>query len=245
MNFKIRIVMSAIAVAAASLSQNSMALQAGDNIVYIGGAALAPNSSISTLNSTGACASALCVEPGALSFNQATVGATATVQNATTPIASAFHMFTNNIAAELTIGVPITMKVNLSLPALSTSINDAADADASFPSLVVKYLFNAPSDGFRPYLGLGVNYTYFRNTSVNSNALVQGLAGTSQSLSSSVNPILNAGGIYSLTDRWSFNFGISYIPMTTNVTLVGSGTTTTGKLTINPIDVTLKLGYKF
>lgn len=37
--------------------------------------------------------------------------------------------------------------------------------------------------------------------------------------------------------------------MTANVTFggtgPGTGTTTTGKLTINPTDVTVKLGYKF
>ncbi len=245
MNFKKKIVISAIAVAAASLSQQSMALQAGDNIIYVGGAFLFPSSSISSLNSTGTCAAFPCIGPGLLTFNQATAGTTATVQNASTPIVSAFHMFTDNIAAELTIGVPVKMKINMNLPVIATSVTDAADANASFPSLVVKYVFNTPADTFRPYIGLGVNYTYFNSISINSNPLVQGLAGTSQSLSSSVNPVFNVGGIYSLTDRWSLNFGISYVPMTTNVTFVGSGTTTTGKLTINPTDVTLKLGYKF
>ena len=236
MNFKKKIVISAIAVAAASLSQESMALQAGDNIIYVGGAFLFPSSSISSLNSTG---------PAGPLFNATTAGTTATVQNASTPIVSGFHMFTDNIAAELTIGVPVKMKVNMSIPNAGISGIEAADANASFPSLVVKYVFNTPADTFRPYIGLGVNYTYFNSISISNNPLVQGLAGTSQNLSSSVNPVFNVGGIYNLTDRWSLNFGISYVPMTTNVTFVGTGTTTTGKLTINPTDVTLKLGYKF
>jgi len=240
-----RIVMSAIVVAAALLSQESMALQAGDNIVYVGGALLQPNSSIGTLTSTGQCATAPCVGPGLMSFNGATTGASATVQNASTAIASDFHMFTDNIAAELTIGVPVSMKINMTLPALATSLTDVATTKASFPSIVVKYVFNAPTDAFRPFVGLGLNYLNFSGTSVSTNALIQGLAGTSQSLSSSVNPVFNAGGVYTLNDRWSLNFGVSYIPMSTNVTFVGSGTTTTGKLTINPTDVTFKVGYKF
>ncbi len=154
-------------------------------------------------------------------------------------------MFTDNIGAELTVGVPVKMKVDMSLPVLGTSITSAAQTKASFPSLVAKYVFNKPSDAFRPYVGLGINYLYFSGTSANSSALVQALAGTSQSLSSSWNPVFNAGGIYSLNDRWSVNVGISYVPMKTNATFVGSGTTTTGKLTINPTDVTIKLGYKF
>jgi outer membrane protein len=240
MNFKKTIVMSAIAVAAVSLSQESMALQAGDNIIYVGGAFIFPSSSIGPLNSTG---------PASGVFNPLTAGTTATVQNASTPIVSGFHMFTDNIAAELTIGVPVRMKINMSVPNAGISGIEAADADASFPSFVVKYVFNTPTDAFRPYVGLGVNYTYFNNISISSNATVRTLAGTSQSLSSSVNPVFNVGGIYNLTDRWSLNFGISYVPMTANVTFGGSGpgtgTTTTGKLTINPTDVTVKLGYKF
>jgi outer membrane protein len=240
MSFKKKIVIGAIAVAAAALSQESMALQAGDNIVYVGGAFIFPSSSIGPLNSTG---------PAGPTFNATTPGTTATIQNASTPIASLFHMFTDNIAAELTIGVPVKMKIDMTIPNAATSVSDAATTNASFPSIVVKYLFNTPADAFRPFIGLGVNYTYFSSTSANNNALVQELAGSSQSLSSSVNPVFNVGGIYSFTDRWSLNFGISYVPMTSNVSFTGSGpgtgTTTTGKLTINPTDVTVKLGYKF
>ena len=134
----------------------------------------------------------------------------------------------------------------MNIPNANKSVNSAATTDASFPSVVVKYLFNAPADAFRPYVGLGVNYTYFSNTNISTNATVQALAGTSQSLSSSWNPVFNAGAIYSLNDHWSVNVGVSYVPLSTNVTFVGTGaTTTTGKLTINPTDVTFKIGYKF
>ena len=133
MNFKKKIVISAIAVVTALLSQESMALQAGDNVIYVGGAFLFPSSSIGPLNSTG---------PAGPTFNATTVGTSATVQNASTPIVSAFHMFTDNIAAELTIGVPVKMKINMNVPLAATSVTDAADANASFPSIVVKYVFN-------------------------------------------------------------------------------------------------------
>ena len=245
MHFMKKTAIGATAVAAVLFSQGSMALQAGDNIVYVGGAYLSPSSSIGTLTSTGTCAAVPCVAPPGINFNQATAGATAKVQSASTFIVTAFHMFTDNIGAELTVGVPVKMKVDMTVPVLATSVTSAAQTKASFPSLVVKYLFNKPTDAFRPYVGLGINYLYFSGTSVSSSPVVQALAGSSQSLSSSWNPVFNAGGIYSLNDRWSVNVGISYVPMKTNATFVGSGTTTTGKLTINPTDVTIKLGYKF
>jgi outer membrane protein len=240
-NNKIAMIVSV--VAGTLLSQESMALQAGDNAVYVGAAYIMPSGSIGALSSSGPAAG------GQTGFNATTPGTTATIQNATTFIASYFHMFTDNIGAELTIGSPVSMKVDMTIPNASKSVTSAATTDASFPSIVVKYLFNAPADAFRPFLGLGVNYTYFNNTSANSDALVQELAGSSQNLSSSWNPVFNAGAIYSLNENWSLNFGVSYVPMSSNVTFsgagLGTGTTTTGKLTINPTDVTVKVGYKF
>jgi outer membrane protein len=241
LNNKIALIVSV--VAGTLLSQESMALQAGDNAVYVGAAYVMPNGSIGSLNSTG---------PAGSSFNAITSGTTATIQNASTVIASYFHLFTDNIGAELTIGSPVSMKIDMTVPNApggSHSVTSAATTDASFPSIVVKYLFNAPADAFRPFLGLGVNYTYFNNTSASSDPLVHELAGSSQSLSSSWNPVFNAGGIYTLNDHWSLNFGVSYVPMSSNVSFsgagLGTGTTTTGKLTINPTDVTFKVGYKF
>jgi outer membrane protein len=237
-NYKIALIVTL--VAGTFFSQQSMALQAGDNLIYVGAAEIMPNGSISDLTSSG---------PAASTFNTITPGTTATIQNASTVIATYFHLFTDNFGAELTIGAPVSMKIDLTIPNASKSVTSAATTDASFPSIVVKYVFNAPADAFRPFLGLGVNYTYFNNTSANNDVLVQRLAGTSQSLSSSWNPVFNAGGIYTLNDHWSLNFGVSYVPLSSNVSFsgagLGTGTTTTGKLTINPMDVTFKVGYKF
>ena len=233
-------VVIAAGLAGALLSQPSFAFRAGDNAIYVGGAYVSPSGSIGTLNSTG---------PAGAYFNTITPGTTASIENASTFIVSYFHMFTDNVAAELTVGNPVSMKVDMNIPNANKSVNSAATTDASFPSVVVKYLFNAPADAFRPYVGLGVNYTYFSNTSANSDSLVQNLAGTSQSLSSSWNPVFNAGAIYNLNDHWSLNVGISYVPMTSDVSFsgagAGAGTTTSGKLTINPTDVTFKIGYRF
>ena len=226
----------AATVAGALLSQECMALQAGDNAVYLGGANVTSSASLGTLSSSG---------PAATTFNAITPGTSASIPDASTVVASYLHMFTDNVAAEVTVGNPLAMKVNMTIPNIPLSVSNAATTDAAFPSVVVKYLFNTPSNAFRPYLGLGVNYTYFSNIAVSSNSTVQSLAGTSQSLSSSWNPVFSAGAIYELNDHWSLNFGVSYVPLSTNVTFVGTGTTTTGKLTINPTDVVFKVGYKF
>jgi outer membrane protein len=53
------------------------------------------------------------------------------------------------------------------------------------------------------------------------------------------------GGIYRLDDKWSINGSVSYVPLKSNATFVGTGTTTTGTLTINPTEYVIRLGYKF
>ena len=239
MKFNNSMVTVAAVMATAFASQDCLALQAGDNAIYLGGAYVSSNGSLGQLNSTSASA------PLAAHFNSLTAGTTATIPDASTVVVSYFHMFTDNVAAEFTVGNPLSMKVNMTMPNVPLSLASAATTDAAFPSVIFKYLFNEPANAFRPYVGLGINYTYFSNTTANSNATVQALAGTSQNLSSSWNPVFNAGAIYNLNDRWSLNFGISYVPLSTDVTFVGSGVTTTGKLTINPTDVTFKIGYKF
>jgi outer membrane protein len=98
----------------------------------------------------------------------------------------------------------------------------------------------------RPYLGLGVTHVSFRNVKANtSDPLVARLAGTSASLSSSWAPVYNAGLIYNINERFSVNASVSYIPIKTTATFVGSGTTTTGRLKLNPLDYVVRIGYKF
>ena len=112
-------------------------------------------------------------------------------------------------------------------------------------------MFNSPGDTWRPYLGLGFTYASFSDVTANtSDATVNRLAGTSASLSSSFAPVFNAGAIYNIDAKWSINGSISYVPLKTDATFVGPGlgagaVTTTGTLTINPIEYVVRLGYKF
>jgi outer membrane protein len=97
-----------------------------------------------------------------------------------------------------------------------------------------------------------VNYTTYSsitpNTSFNT---VAAFAGNGVSLSSSWNPVYKLGAIYNIDDRWSINAGLAYVPLSTNVSLqanpalTGAPNTATAKLTINPTDFTIKVGYKF
>lgn len=211
------------------------AQKAGDNFIGVGVAAMAPKVSLGTLTSVG---------PAAGPFNAATAGASADADTAYTLSLSYLHMFTDNVATEVSIGVP--PKVTLDVQLKTSSHPGAATADVLTPTLVAKYLFNIPGDAWRPYVGLGLTYASFRSVRANSSdPLVNALGGGSASLSSSWAPVYNAGFIYNINDRFSINASISYIPLKAKATFFGSGTTTTGTVKLNPTDYVVRIGYKF
>lgn len=213
----------------------AVAQQAGDTILGVGIAVIAPRESLGPLTSTG---------PAGSLFNAATAGATVNVGRTETVSVSVLHMFTDHIAAELTLGVPPRIDVDVNLR--SGTHAGAASARELTPALVGKYLFGTPADRVRPYLGLGVTRASFSRVSINrADPLVVRLAGTSSSLSSSWAPVYNAGLVYNFDARWSLNVSASYIPLKTTVTLVGSGTVTTGRLKLNTLDYVARVGYKF
>jgi len=239
---------------AVTLSISANAQKAGDFIAGVGGALIVPNASVGSLTSTST--SNAYGTATANYFNNALNGANASIGSTSTLVFSGLYMLTDNIGAELTIGIPPKMTVDLYLPNGSDpkSHNGAATAKALTPSLVAKYLFNAPGDTWRPYLGLGFTYASFRDVTANtSDATVNALAGNSASLSSSFAPVFNAGTIYNIDDKWSINASISYVPLKTDATFTGPGSSllgsqpvsTTGTLTINPIEYVIRLGYKF
>lgn len=222
-----------------TLTTSLHAQKAGDNIYGIGIANIAPAVSLGQLNSVG---------PAAASFNAATAGATASSKAVNTLSLSWLHMFTDNLASEVSLGIP--PKINLDVRLTSGDKPSAASARILTPAVVAKYLFNSPSDTWRPYLGLGITHASFRNVNANtSDILINRLAGGGSSLSSSFAPIYNAGIIYNIDQRWSINGSISYIPLSADATFsgagVGAGTTTRGTLKLNPTDIVIRVGYKF
>ncbi len=219
----------------------AQAQQAGDTIVAIGAARIAPSLSLGALNSVGL---------DAATFNGYTSGASASAGYAETLSFSVLQMFTNNVAVEFSLGVPPTINLDVNLSSISTLLPRAAKADVLTPTAVVKYLFNTPADKFRPYAGLGLTYASFDKVSADkSNVLVNALGGTSASLSSSWAPVYSLGFIYNFTDRLSVNALVAYIPLKSDVTFVGPGlsgpVTTTGTVDINPTDYVVRIGYKF
>lgn len=229
-----------IACAAIVAASSAFAQKAGDNIVSMGIASINTNTDVGPLTNTNN------VYTGLLA------GSTANISSETTVSFGWLHMYTDNIGAEFTLGLPPTVTQDLMTPnggPLGTSHPAAAKIDLWTPTAVAKYFFGTSKDQWRPYVGLGASHVSFHNINTKQTADVQALAGTSATLSSTWAPVYNAGLIYNIDDKWSINGSVSYIPLTTKATFVGDAahgtTTTTGDIKLNTTDYVIRLGYRF
>lgn len=211
----------------------AFAQKAGDTIMNIGLASVKPSASLGVMNSDFA------------PFTAALSGAKASIDRTNTLALSFLHMYSDNMGVDVSVGVPPKLTVDLNVPGVGT-MPAAATAKGLMPALVGKYFYNTREDKFRPFAGLGITYASFSSVKVDtSNPLVNTLAGTSASLSSSWAPVYTAGMVYNIDEKLSITGSVTYIPLQTTIKFVGSGATTSGALKLNPTVYMLSAGYKF
>ena len=143
------------------------------------------------------------------------------------------YFFTKNIAAELVLTWP--QQVNITAGPGNTNIGKVS---ALPPSLLAQYHFT-DLGAFKPYVGLGVNYTIFGNR-----ANFPGLGNSVQVDQNSVGVVGQVGMDYMFDKNWGLNVDVKYATMSTNVTTVQGGTNL-GKLTLNPWMPAVGVTYKF
>ncbi|WP_322093936.1 OmpW/AlkL family protein [Paraburkholderia bannensis] len=194
-------------------------------------------------------------------------GTDAQVHNVVTPELTLSYFVTDNIALEAILGVP--PKLNLYAqgnvtplgsggPALQMGdLHPFATARAWAPILLAKYFLGAANNRFRPFIGAGVNYTWFSAVQLNPNiagVLTQfgGPGGHAEgALSNSWNPVFSLGASYQISDRWYMTASATYLPLVTHAhfnAVSQSGQTTltnSSKITGDPIAVFVGIGYRF
>jgi len=225
----------ALACAALVAASGAFAQKAGDNIVSVGFASINPDTSVGPLtNSAGGAPQA------------AVNGATAKVSNETTVSFGWLHMYSDNVGAEFTLGLPPTMTQDLTTPATGAHPS-AAKIDLWTPTAVAKYFFGTSQDKWRPYLGLGISRVSFHNIKVVGDTTVQHLGGNGASFTSSWAPVYNAGVVYNIDEKWSVIGSVAYIPVSTTTTFIGQTGygTTTGDVKLNTTDYVVRIGYRF
>ena len=209
-----------VAALAPCMFQTASAEQ-GDFLVRLRGIVVAPTENASD------------VLPG---FPGGSVG----VENAVVPELDFTYFLTDNIGAELILA---TSPHDLVGEGTLSGLGEIADVMVLPPTLTLQYHFN-PSGKFRPYAGVGVNYTIFYSQDA-SDSLVAAVGPTTVDLDDTVGVAFQVGADFELSDRWFLNADIKYIQIDTTATLNSGGVINTVDVDLDPIVAGIGVGYRF
>ncbi|REG86940.1 outer membrane protein [Marinomonas pollencensis] len=147
-----------------------------------------------------------------------------------TQLAATFtYMATDNIGVELLLATPFTHDVKL-------DGDKVAEVSQLPPSLMAQYYFGQANSDIRPYVGAGVNYTFFFDEEGKGV-----LSGTDVSVDDSMGWTVQAGVDAKFAENWFANASVWYMDIDTDVrTAVGTIHTE-----IDPVSVMLGVGYTF
>jgi outer membrane protein len=152
-------------------------------------------------------------------------------------------------ALELALGYPPTNKVEGKGPATVGSVpyNGQVVSSARWlsPTLLLEYNFLSEDSKFRPYIGVGVNYTNFydRRSTAQGNAALGGP--TKLSLTASVGPAATVGLAYAITPRWHVYGSYSISRVNSHVTADTEGVIRTTTIKFGPQALVISGGYSF
>ena len=162
-------------------------------------------------------------------------GADAQTGDATTVVFEYERLLTPNWGVELALGLPprIKAKATGSVAFLGDDILSARNVT---PTLFVNYHFGAPGSSWRPYLGVGINYTKFVG--------IQSRLASDVRMSDSVGPAVKAGVEYVLSNQWSLFASVSALKVKTD--LVASGATVLQTtIDLRPVVYSFGTAYRF
>lgn len=165
------------------------------------------------------------------------IGGEAVVSTEYVPELDITYFFNNNISAELILA---TTRHNVS--ADGTAVGDAPVGKVSLlpPTLLAQYHF-APDSTFRPYVGAGINYTFFYNEDADGTVV------TSTNYKDGFGFALQAGVDFAFEkdSPWFFNVDVKKLWLSTDVDLSAGATNFSADVDLNPWIVGAGIGYKF
>ena len=146
------------------------------------------------------------------------------VNDKTIPEVDVTYFFNKNVAAELILTVPQKQTVYAGPDTLGTFKHLP-------PTLLAQYHFT-DFNGFKPYVGAGINYTKISSVNMPGYSLD----------SHSWGGALQAGVDIPLDKNWSLNFDVKKIYIKTDVYAGGSNA---GTLKLDPVAASVGIGYRF
>ncbi len=141
------------------------------------------------------------------------------------------YMMTSNLSLEVLAAYPFEHDIRL-----KGSDTKVATTEHLPPTVSLQYHF-MPTNAFKPYVGLGVNYTFFFSTKT-----MGPLDGLKLDLGNSWGLEGEIGADFMMSDKWLLNFSARYIDIETKATLGGDSL---GTVEIDPWVYSLMVGYKF
>jgi len=213
----------AVALFGACFAPRAAAYEAGDWIVRGGVAVVAPD-----------------VSNSALRFSNDALGGLASekvdINDNVQPNFTVTYMYNSYLGFELLAATPF--KHDIQGKGALAGLGDIAEVTHLPPTLSVVY-YPLQGFNFQPYVGAGVNYTFFFSEDSNIGGKVD--------LDSSVGVALQGGLDYRLSDRWHVNFSVRWIDIETDAkfTNIGLGGNLDTTVDIDPIVYSVMLGYTF
>ncbi|MFW5451691.1 MAG: OmpW/AlkL family protein [Methylophagaceae bacterium] len=177
---------------------------------------------------------------GQLFVNTVASGDGVEVDSDTIPELDITYMITPNWGVELILGYS---EHTVTGEKAWTGLGDVIDAKVLPPTLTLQYHF-APHSNIRPYVGAGINYTYFFDEEVVGPVLPN--PGDNINLDSSWGFAVQAGVDVAINNDWFVNLDVKYIDIDTEAhfsnTIVGSAKI---KADIDPIIWGIGIGRRF
>lgn len=161
-------------------------------------------------------------------------GADADVGNATTLLLSVEREIAPNIGIELVLGWPPTIKADGA--GTVPFLGEVLTAKNVAPTLMFNYHFGDRAAAWRPYLGLGINYTYFADAKTPY--------GWDVNLSSSWGLAAQAGIDYAINRQWGLFASIAKVQVKSDLVAIGATVLQT-TIDFRPVTYAAGLSYRF
>lgn len=176
-------------------------------------------------------------------------GLNATVPNVNTLYLAYLRRITSHLSAELTAGVPPQTDIVGKGPNRVGSVpyNGQVLGHVTWlsPSFLVHYLFFDESARFRPYFGVGVNYTHFYDREVNANGRAVLGGPTSISQSNSVGPAGSVGISWRPQEHWEVIMSGNAARVKSDVTFITGPVARRTTADFRPVALVIAIGRKF
>jgi outer membrane protein len=149
------------------------------------------------------------------------------------------YFFSPNWSFEVLAASPFKHDVKLGATGLAPE--KIGEVQQLPPTFSFQYHF-MPDSKFRPYVGLGLNYTTFFSEELIPELSDQGL---SLSVDDSFGAAIQLAADVALNDKWLLNFDLRWISLEADAKLSDGVDTETIALDISPLVYSINVGYRF